>query len=397
MSIPSSSRSIPSITIGVLPKEKFSLAAECIERILHHTTIPFQLIIVNPSYPAQYWTQVESIIAGRDNVQVVEMRHYISPNESRNLIIENTSDQYVCLFENDTLVEGDWLPPMLRACDDNPNSAVIPLLFEGPQKNEHLHVDWKMGRVTISHENEKIVRVIQDGNYLKRDYGTKGVVELETVELHVVLAKRTTFLALGKFDDSINTREHYDFMLMAQRAGVPIILQPESKMSFYQAPTVNHDELESWDYFWNFEKGMVSNKFLREKWNLRNYPNSFNVIKAQQYRQDPLIWNRYLKGTLPKWFDFLVVPADHYITEESQGETWLVIDQKKRWRLNHQASVIVGMMNGERTLGDIILELRSAYSECKEMIFDDVYCVYKALIDAGALTSIPLPAPEQET
>lgn len=47
--------------------------------------------------------------------------------------------------------------------------------------------------------------------------------------------------------------------------------------------------------------------------------------------------------------------------QQAQGQIELEIEGDIRCRINQQASVIVGIMNGERTLGDIILELRSAF------------------------------------
>ena len=39
--------SAPSVTIGVVPRERFSLAAEAIERIVEHTSVPYRLVVVD--------------------------------------------------------------------------------------------------------------------------------------------------------------------------------------------------------------------------------------------------------------------------------------------------------------------------------------------------------------
>jgi len=387
----------PNITIGLVVKEKYNLAAQCLERLYQYTSRPFKLVIVDSGYPDQYWQELEAVIDGREHVKVLKPGGYLTANESRNLVLQETRHGYVCLFENDTLVEDDWLAAMIAACDSATNSVVIPLLYEGPRENNQLHVDWQMGGVEIVSENNKQVRYIKHGGALKADYGKQGVVQTESIEIHVLFAMNETFQKLGKFDEFINTREHHDFALIAHQAGVPIVLQPEARMSFYHAPSLGIGEFEPWDYFWDFEKSIVSQKYLIGKWNLRNLPMSYPVVRAQQYRQHPLIWELFKSNALPLWIDDLVVPIDCFeLVERQDGEVRLFVAGVHRLNLNGHAAIIISMMNGELTLGDIFLRLHECYTEAADRILKDIYDVSTALSEAGLLVSIPLPQPEAE-
>ena len=59
------------ITIGFFPRERFSLAAESLQRIFDYTCIPFNLIVVDCNTPKVYWQQMEQVLRGRSNVNVI--------------------------------------------------------------------------------------------------------------------------------------------------------------------------------------------------------------------------------------------------------------------------------------------------------------------------------------
>ncbi len=60
-----------SVTIGVVPRERFSLAAESLQRIFDCTDLPFNLIVVDCNIPARYRQQMDEVLNGRSNVKVI--------------------------------------------------------------------------------------------------------------------------------------------------------------------------------------------------------------------------------------------------------------------------------------------------------------------------------------
>ena len=97
------------ITIGFVPRERFSSAAESLESILTETDTPYEMLIVDCATPPAVWAEIETLIEGRDNVRVLHTDHILLPNEAKNLVINETKTEYLCLIENDNLVEPGWL------------------------------------------------------------------------------------------------------------------------------------------------------------------------------------------------------------------------------------------------------------------------------------------------
>ncbi len=75
------------VTIGLIPRERFSLASEAIQTIYEHTTIPFDLVIVDCNIPEKYLAQINHVLLGRRNFQIIHSDHYLLPGQSRNLVL----------------------------------------------------------------------------------------------------------------------------------------------------------------------------------------------------------------------------------------------------------------------------------------------------------------------
>ena len=78
---------MPSLTMGFVPRERFSLAAKSLESILEHTPKPFRLIVVDCNIPAVYRREMDAVLSRFDDVQVIRRDHYLRPNQSKNLVI----------------------------------------------------------------------------------------------------------------------------------------------------------------------------------------------------------------------------------------------------------------------------------------------------------------------
>ena len=87
------------ITIGFVPRERFSSAAESLESILTHTDTPYEMLIVDCATPPEVWAEIEALIEGRDNVRVLHTDHVLLPNEAKNLVIRETKTEYLSKVE----------------------------------------------------------------------------------------------------------------------------------------------------------------------------------------------------------------------------------------------------------------------------------------------------------
>ena len=118
------------ITIGFVPRERFSSAAESLESILTETDTPYEMLIVDCATPPAVWAEIEALIEGRDNIRVLRTDHVLLPNEAKNLVIRETKTEYLCLIENDNLVEPGWLDKFLNACEEMPADVAVPMLMK---------------------------------------------------------------------------------------------------------------------------------------------------------------------------------------------------------------------------------------------------------------------------
>src|SRR6266581_9711816 len=135
------------VTIGFVPRERFSLALESLQSILDHTDIPFNLIIVDCNTPDVFRQPMQQLLHGRENVTVIRRDEYLLPNPCRNLVVQESQDELVCLIENDNLVSHGWLTRFVSAIEQHDAGVVIPLIMEGRPGNAKVHFDSNLGSV----------------------------------------------------------------------------------------------------------------------------------------------------------------------------------------------------------------------------------------------------------
>lgn len=270
------------ITIGLVPRERFSAAAETLRSIYQHTGMDFDLLIVDCAIPATYRRQMEEVLAGRDNARVLSVDHHLLPNQSRNLILQNSTTDYVCLIENDVLVSPGWLERLVVACEQSPADAAAPLILERLAEFEKVHFDDRLGQV------ERIPTETGTGLcILPRDYpkesdrqGTRRRVDF--LETHCVLFRRAVFDRVSGFDETITAQEEIDMSLSLWHAGFTMIVEPSSVVTFLPPPPVFADEKEYYFLKWNPQTYAADYEHVARKWNLIDPPSAEGVVRTRR-------------------------------------------------------------------------------------------------------------------
>ena len=109
----------PSVTIGFFARERFSWAPTALRALLDSTTdIDYRLVIVDSLTPAPYLAELETMAAGRENIEFMRAGRHLLPNEARNLVAEACTTEYVALIENDVVVTPGWLTRPRRGDSD---------------------------------------------------------------------------------------------------------------------------------------------------------------------------------------------------------------------------------------------------------------------------------------
>ena len=109
----------PRVTLGFIPRERFSWAARSLKNVLATPAgLDYHLVIVDCAIPERYRREIEALVAGRDNVEFIRLDHHVMPNESRHLVNEVSQTEYTAMLENDNYVAPNWLGALVEACDE---------------------------------------------------------------------------------------------------------------------------------------------------------------------------------------------------------------------------------------------------------------------------------------
>ena len=77
----------PSVTIVVVPRERFSYSRESLESIYQNTELPFKLVYVDGNSP-QAIAQYLQVQAKQKEFELIRTDYYLYPNQARNLGID---------------------------------------------------------------------------------------------------------------------------------------------------------------------------------------------------------------------------------------------------------------------------------------------------------------------
>jgi len=99
-------RAYPMVTVGFVAKEKFNLAGRALEALIAHAVIPFSLIIVDCNIPPRYWAETDRVLARNPgiNARIIPVGRYLQPNQAKNIVVRDSTDEYIALVENDSFV-----------------------------------------------------------------------------------------------------------------------------------------------------------------------------------------------------------------------------------------------------------------------------------------------------
>lgn len=273
---------IPTVTVGFVPRERFSVAAECLQRIYDFTEIPFNLVVVDCNIPQVYQWQIHRLLEGKSNAKIIHTNHYLLPNQSRNLVIRETKNEFLCLIENDVLVNEGWLSHLIHACEEHPAEVAVPLVLERLGHFEKVHFDDRLGQVKTVQTSDGIKLKIVPRNTPKEEDRSANRRSIEFLETHCMLFRTEVFNHVGEFDESITAQEEVDLSLALYQGKVPVVFEPKSVVTFLPPPPVYPDERDYYYLKWNPETYHQDYQHVAQKWKLENPPSALGVVKTRR-------------------------------------------------------------------------------------------------------------------
>ncbi|EGJ34108.1 MULTISPECIES: glycosyltransferase [Moorena] len=283
------------VTIGFIPRERFSVAAECLQRIYDRTHIPFKLIVVDCQIPKVYRQQIENVLEGQRNVKFIHTDHHLLPNQCRNLAIREAKDDFLCLLENDVLVEDGWLSRLIEACDEYPADVAAPLVLERLGQFEKVHFDDRLDDIKPIQTSDGIkLKILPRSTPKEDDRNASDRRTMKFIETHCMLFRTEVFDRIGEFDESITAQEEVDVSLALYDKQVPIVFEPKAVVTFLPPPPIYPDEKEYYYLKWNPDTYRQDYLHVAKKCNLDNPPSAMGVVTARRkYASDDNPKNQY--------------------------------------------------------------------------------------------------------
>jgi len=280
---------IPQVTIVVVPRDRFSSAADCIRSIVENTAESVRLVVFDFGYTKSQLAHIREN-AGDTPLEIVPCGRMIPLAAFRNLLPQ-IETPYVAWVDNDTYVTPGWLTAMLArsAPDACPRARVIlPVTLE----REGLDVDRRKIplRNHISHAELRSVEIegkpyVFDYKPYRRAAPEDLPQEPHTVdffELHTFFAE-TSVLRQLDFPDMV-VREHIDIGIQLRRLGISIWCEPKSCVHFdniHERPTLA--DLRFFFFRWDEKLIDQSHQAFEDRWGYRFVNEQF--MKNWAYRR----------------------------------------------------------------------------------------------------------------
>jgi GT2 family glycosyltransferase len=302
---------MPRLTVGFVPRERFSLAAKSLESILEHTPKPYRLIVVDCNIPAVYRSEMDAVLSRFDDVQVIRRDHYLRPNQSKNLVIAEAKDDYLCLIENDVLVGEGWIDILMAACEEHPADVAVPLILEGPLKGGAVHFDELLGTVNPVDTPEGTKLEIQPRKGKRQNDRGSSRRTVQFMEQHCLLFRREVFDRIGPFDEELNTRDEIDLSLALHAAGARVVFEPRCTVAYFPPFPPREDELPYFFFKWDLARAERSRDRIREKWNLTECPGDMGFVKDRNLIGSLHLLRKQIEGLVSPGRSFILVDGDN--------------------------------------------------------------------------------------
>ncbi len=259
----------PTVTVAVVPRERFSIAPQSLLSVLEHQPPSAELVYIDAGSPPLVRQFLEQR-AVRHGFRLVSTERFLSPNEARNAALAHAPSKYVAFVDNDVLVAPGWLDRLVDCAEATGAWIVGPLVCTGQPAGERIKTAG--GALQI---------VEQDGQRLLRAgcrYHGRSIAEVSAsmcrepvgqVPFHAVLMRRDAFDEIGTFDERLlSTAQHTDFCLRTRERGGEVYLEPRSTVTHVPPPPFEAIDLEYFQLRWSDAWNRGSIEHFRQKWRL---------------------------------------------------------------------------------------------------------------------------------
>ena len=258
-----------SVTVAIVPRERFSFTQRSLESILQNSEPPFEMVYVDGGSPPgarDYLVRQ----ADRHDFRLIQTEHYLSPNTARNLALAEVQTKYVAFIDNDAVPSPHWLSALVDCAEATGAWVVGPLYCEREPIATRIHMAGGLGEI-----------VVQDGRRVFREshcYYGRSVADVrpllrrqpvEMIEFHCTLVRMSAFERIGLLDERLlAATEHSDLCLLARRAGGEVYFEPAAIVTYVPPTSFEPTDRPFFQLRWSHAWIDASFKRFREKWGL---------------------------------------------------------------------------------------------------------------------------------
>ena len=259
----------PSVTIVLVPRERFGPTLGSLDRLYAATPSAFRLVCVDGGSPPSLAKALarESLARG---FRLVRTERYLTPNQARSLGLREASGRYVVFLDNDVLVTPGWLDALVRCAEETGADLVGPLYCVGERELEVVHmaggvarIETQDGRRVLREEHRMAGRRLSD---VRRELRREPT---ELLEFHCMLVRADVFERVGPLDTRLLcSGEHIDLCLAVRQAGGKVYFEPEAVVTYVPPPSLAWSDAAYFARRWSEAWNQATRSRFREKWAL---------------------------------------------------------------------------------------------------------------------------------
>ncbi len=382
----------PTLTIAVIPRERFRGTDAVIDQIYRTVDMPFELLLVAGNMPQVYLEDARRVL--KSNARVIDRGEFLTANAARTVALAASRADYFCAVENNLRLYPGWLAPLLETARRHPRSVATPLLYHGDRGNGRYHFDVRLDRIEEVRRHGAVAYRVADVPRVDRARWGGEPMRVDAVECHIFLGRTDELRSAGLFDARVTHRDCYDLTLSLRRAGFSMYFEPRAEVSVpdYQdigKTRLNPDELDFWFHVRDTEKVLAEYQYVRDKWNIVGMPDGVQLVRRWHYFIDEEIHALWRENRVPACY-FHRLRALPGVEIFATAEQFRVCDGKGRsFACNPQAALVLQLCVQEPTFERMVFALKRAYPEEAGHMIRDVAEIVDRFIDCGLLTTQP--------
>ncbi len=252
------------VTVIVTPRDRFSTAEACLDRVFEHTPEPIEVIVSAGGMPERLRRGLESRFAAR--VRFLWFPEYRNTPQLRNAALRRARTRLAACIDTDVLVRAGWLGALLECQAQTGASLATPLVLD---RNDLVHTAGNDLFITEKDGKRSCLMEIRYANAAVGDTTNLERKPIDFAEVHCHLLIVQEALDLHIYDEVYREGTEVDSGLVLKKAGRLQMFEPGSRV--YLTYPDRLDDIEDVKlYIWKWDMREVRASFaaFERKWGM---------------------------------------------------------------------------------------------------------------------------------